>query len=209
MDKRKSIYTLAQSGTADFSDTTHFPEKIVYGEGSEMGDKAVLKGRAKRKTISQVLNLRLIEAVEKKGETERKQGYWNTYHCQNTVVSHNGRIYGKYCKNRHCTLCCSIRKAEIINRYLPVIQTWEDPYFITLTVRAVPARKLETWLKGFKKAFRRIREKYKKRNQRGKGLKLVGIKSLECNFNPVKKTYNPHLHIVVPNEAIADILISE
>ena len=209
MDERKSIYTLAQSGTADFSDTTHFPEKIVYGEGSEMGDKAVLKGRAKRKTISQVLNLRLIEAVEKKGETERKQGYWNTYHCQNTVVSHNGRIYGKYCKNRHCTLCCSIRKAEIINRYLPVIQTWEDPYFITLTVRAVPARKLETWLKGFKKAFRRIREKYKKRNQRGKGLKLVGIKSLECNFNPVKKTYNPHLHIVVPNEAIADILISE
>lgn len=205
----EGIYTLAQSGTTNFSNATHFPKKIVLGEGTEIGDKTALKGRAKRKTVSQVLNLRLIEAAEKKGETERKQGYWNTYHCQNEVVSHNGRIYGKYCKNRHCTLCCSIRKAEIINRYLPIIRTWEDPYFITLTVRAVPAEKLETWLKGFKKAFRRIREKYKKRNQRGKGLKLIGIKSLECNYNPKKKTYNPHFHIVVPNEAIADALISE
>ena len=69
----------------------------MFGEGSEMGDKTALKGRAKRKTISQVLNLRLIEAAEKKGETARKQGYWNTYHCQNKVVSHDGRIYGKYC----------------------------------------------------------------------------------------------------------------
>lgn len=33
-------------------------------------------------------------------------------HCQNNVTSHEGRIYGRYCKNRHCLLCCTIRKAE-------------------------------------------------------------------------------------------------
>lgn len=206
---RENFNTLAQSGTADFGGATHLPEKIVYGEGSEIGDKTVWKGRAKRKTISQVFNLGLIVSVEKKGEPERKQAYWNAYHCQNRLVSYEGRIYGKYCKSRSCTLCCSIRKAEIINRYLPVIKAWEDPFFVTLTVRAVPARKLGLWFKGFKIAFKRICEKYKKRNQRGTGPKLVGIKSLECNFNPKEKTYNPHLHLIVPNEAIADVLIME
>jgi hypothetical protein len=32
---------------------------------------------------------------------------------------------------------------------------------------------------------------------------------LECNFNPVKRTYNPHLHLIVPNKEIANILIAE
>jgi len=45
--------------------------------------------------------------------------------------------------------------------------------------------------------------------ERGKGILLVGIKSLECNFNQSKKTYNPHLHLIVQNKAMADILIAE
>lgn len=206
---REAINTLAQSGTTNFGTNAQAPEKIVCGAGSEIGDKKVWKGRAKRKMISQTLNLRLIEAVEKKGEPERKRAYWNAYHCQNRVTRHDGRIYGKYCKNRTCTLCCSIRKAEIINRYLPVIQTWDDPFFVTLTVRAVPAKKLNLWICGFQKAFRQIREKLKKRHQREQGLKFMGIKSLECNFNPKARTYNPHLHLIVPNEAVADALIRE
>ena len=32
---------------------------------------------------------------------------------------------------------------------------------------------------------------------------------LECNFNPVAKTYNPHFHLIVPNKIIADILVKE
>jgi hypothetical protein len=32
---------------------------------------------------------------------------------------------------------------------------------------------------------------------------------LECNFNPQKRIYNPHLHFIVPNKEIADLLISE
>jgi hypothetical protein len=38
---------------------------------------------------------------------------------------------------------------------------------------------------------------------------LKGIKSLECNFNPERKTYNPHLHLIVENKEMADILIAE
>jgi hypothetical protein len=64
-------------------------------------------------------------------------------------------------------------------------------------------------LREFKEVFQKIREKFKKRHQRGKGIKLVGIKSLECNFNPKTRTYNPHFHLIVPNEATAKILIDE
>ena len=35
------------------------------------------------------------------------------------------------------------------------------------------------------------------------------VKSVECNFNPGAKTYNPHIHLTVPDEATADILIED
>ena len=59
------------------------------------------------------------------------------------------------------------------------------------------------------RAFDRIHNQCKKRHQRGKGIKLIGIKLLECNFNPAKQTYNPHFHLIVPNEEIAELLKSE
>jgi hypothetical protein len=206
---RGAIYTLAQSGTLKNGSIAESADRIVFGAGSELGDNKVWRNRAKRKTISQRLNLGLIQAAEKKGEPERIRGYWNAYYCQNRVVSHDGRIYGKYCKSRTCTLCCSIRKAEIINRYLPVLQKWETPFFVTLTAKAVRAEGLARRFFVFKKVFRRICEKHKKRNQRGNGQKLIGIKSLECNFNPAKQSYNPHFHVLVPNEWVADVLIKD
>ena len=37
----------------------------------------------------------------------------------------------------------------------------------------------------------------------------MGIKSLECNFNAAKRTHNPHLHIIVANKDMAEIIIAE
>ena len=48
-----------------------------------------------------------------------------------------------------------------------------------------------------------------KRSQRGKGVKVIGIKSLECNFNPTRRTYNPHFHLIVPDKATAELLVNE
>jgi hypothetical protein len=199
------VHTLAQTGTGILQPV----EKIVMGKGSDLTDKKAWKGRAKRKGIGQALSVHLINVVQMKGEPERTKPYWNTFHCQSRLIQYNDRTYGTYCKNRFCPLCNSIRKADIINRYLPEIKTWEDPHFITLTVKAAPAERLAKWFRGIDKAFRQIREKLKKRHQRGKGPKFMGIKSLECNFNPSRKTYNPHLHLIVPNKAVADLLVAE
>jgi len=179
------------------------------GKGTDLADTRALQGRAKRKLISQALSVGLASIAEEKGDTEMARTFWNAYRCQKQLTVNQGRSYGDYCKTRCCALCSSIRKAEIINRYLPEIQTWKDPHFVTLTQKAVPAHNLEKWFFGVNKAFRQILSKYKKRHQRGKGIKLMGIKSLECNFNPTRRTYNPHLHFLVPSKEIADILIME
>lgn len=59
------------------------------------------------------------------------------------------------------------------------------------------------------RGFRKITSRCRKRAQRGRGIKLMGIKSLECNFNPVKRTYNPHLHLIVANKQMAELIIAE
>jgi len=196
--------TLAQSGTGKKQKAP----VSVSGNGSDITTDKVKHGRAKRKTISQSMVLGLIDLVKDKNQDS--QQYWNTYHCQGEIITSNGKSYGRYCKNRCCTLCSSIRKAKLINNYSSVLAKWESPYFVTLTIKAVRADRLEYMLKeGIIRAFRLITEKYRKRNQRNKSVKLMGIRSLECNFNPDKKTYNPHLHLIVPDKQTAEILIKE
>ena len=85
----------------------------------------------------------------------------------------------------------------------------KNPHFVTLTVKACKAEKLDEWVKKMYKAFNLIQGRCKKRHQRGKGIKLIGVKSLECNFNPMKKTYNPHFHIIVPSAEVAHLLRRE
>lgn len=153
--------------------------------------------------------LSLIDVVKAKGEPEREQAYWNAYHCQNKVIISENRMYGNYCKNRFCTVCCAIRKADTINRYYPIISQWKDAHFVTLTVKSCKAKNLNKWIEGMLRAFELIHNRCKKRHQRGLGIKLIGIKSLECNFNPKMKTYNPHYHIIVPNKEVAELLKKE
>ena len=134
---------------------------------------------------------------------------WNTSHCQQHVYVNDGLSFGKYCKNRICTLCNSIRKAQTINEYLPTIQTWENPQFLTLTIRAVKKHQLKKYVQGMYRAFNLIKGAERKRYSRGKGIKLMGIKSLECNLNPKTRTYNPHFHLIVPNKETTDLLVNE
>lgn len=164
---------------------------------------------AKRKTITNATVLALIDVVKEKEENEREQQYWNTYHCQSKLVLFNGRMFGNYCKNRICATCNAIRKAQLINKYYPVLKTWENVQFVTLTVLSCNERNLDKWVNGMYRAFKLIKGRCNKRYQRGNGPKLIGIKSLECNFNATKRTYNPHFHILVPNREIADLLKKE
>jgi len=203
------LNTLAENGTKIYQSNIEKPGVIVNGTGSELGNDKFLKSRAKKKLISATLALNFISIADKKEDHEKKQSFWNTYHCQNRLYIVDGKLHGKYCKNRFCTICSGNRKADIINRYLPTVKGWKEPYFLTLTVKSCKAENLKVMIEWVMLTFERIYQKLKKRNQRGKGIKITGIKSLECEFNPVSKTYNPHLHLVVASKEIAETLKRE
>ncbi len=189
--------------------------KMLTGCGSDITVPRVVKGRTRRKFLTQKSMLSVINVETEKQKLndiesqKRIEAYWNTYHCQSKVFTTNGKMYGYYCKNRFCTLCCSIRKASIINKYLPELQKWPEPYFVTLTVKSVKAAMLNKVMKKMIEGISRITTKYRKRNLRNSGIKLIGIRSLECNFNEITKKYNPHFHLIVYNKEVADILKME
>ena len=187
-----------------------FKEKItVKGNGSLIINSKALNKRAKKKMIAQKISLALVDIAKKKGEKELEKSFWNTYYCQNNLMLSEGVVYGDYCKNRWCPLCNGNRSAEQIRKYLPILNTWEDPYFVTLTAKSVSAYKLKWMVKAMLRAFRLIVSKYTARQRRGKAKQLSGIRVMESNFNVIKRTYNVHFHLLVPNEEIADIFINE
>lgn len=182
---------------------------MVSGNGTDITDNQSLANRARRKLITRKIVLALIDVAKEKGETERVQAYWNAYHCLNNVIVANGRMYDRYCKNQFCTICNAICKADTINRYYPVISQWKDVQFVTLTVKACKEEQLDRQIYRMLRAFELIHNRCRKIHQRGKGIKLIGVKSLECNFNPEKKTYNTHFHLIVQNRQIAELLKKE
>ena len=107
--------TLGQSGT----DLQSLPPLIIRGNGSKPANREALKAKAKKKIITQKLMLNLIDIAKRKKDDTLLNSFWNTYRCQEIIITHDKKIYGKYCKNRYCTICLGIRKAEIINKYLP------------------------------------------------------------------------------------------
>lgn len=196
-----------QSGTPKTDKVAQSVE--VTGIGLDITDDDKLKKRAKRKIITNKMMLALIDVAKSKGDSNRVKQYWNTYHCQGKLLRSGEYVYGKFCKNKCCTVCTAIRKAELINKYRPVLAEWNDMYFVTLTIKACKEDKLKMLVDAMYKAMSLTLNRLKKRHQRGKGIKAMGIKSFECNFNPIAKTYNPHYHLIVPSKEIAILLINE
>lgn len=187
-------------------------QQIVKGKGSDLLDTKLLRNRGKKKMITQSLIRAVSEIAEKKGDKRFVKSLWNAYYCQHQVTTDEGRIYtANYCRHRICTVCAGNRKADLINTYYKyILKNWKAPYFVTLTVKAVPAKNLNKWInEGMIRGLNRIIVKYRKRYQRGRSIKLIGIRSLECNFNSKKRTYNPHFHLVVKNKEIAEVFIKE
>ncbi len=151
----------------------------------------------------------MIDVAKAEGRQGILKSLWNTYHCGSKAYTFENRYYTKYCKNRFCTTCLGIRKAEMIRLYYSIIKEWKDPHFVTLTVKAQPKYMLNTMFEKCIEGLQLIIDRNRKKFERGTGIKLMGIRSLECNFNPRAYTYNPHFHLIVPDLETADVLRDE
>jgi len=198
-----TLDTLANGGTHSSDKYYTEPLHKLIGKGTS---EASMKKRPIKKFLDQKIMGALMDVSKENGDDEMYKGYKNTWYCFNDIKTDGERAYGNYCKNRWCSVCSGNRKALLINQYKPIIDKWDKPYFLTLTRQSVSKHKLKSTIKDNDIKFGRIKDRLNKRHKRGKGPKVIALRSTECNYNPVDQTYNPHYHIIVPNREIGRLL---
>ncbi len=157
-----------------------------------------LQKRAKSKYLTHSLTVKLLQL-----DSPLKRSYWNTYYCA-TAISQIGTVFtSKYCKNRFCLVCNRIRTAELINVYLEPLKALKEPYFVTLTKPTVSGDDLKNTIKTDIKNFRKILDRIRKR-----GIKINGIRKLECTVRPLDK-FHPHFHLIVETKQHAELIRTE
>ena len=206
LKKSDSLYldTLAEGGTN--------PENFSFDlvSNTSKSDCQTLKKRARRKYFGNALVKSLVDASRVNKKSSLKKSYWNTFHCAATLTEDSdGKISGRYCKNRWCMVCNSIRTAQLIKQYRPVFYAWDDVYFVTLTVPNIGADSLPGALHAMQTSFKRIHERYKKQHQRGQGERFKGFRKLEITYNAERNDFHPHFHFVVEGESRALQLVAD
>jgi len=205
--QKNPIYKLAELGTS--RKDQELQDGMVKIEGTGI-DRLTLKYKFSKKKFITTSEAKALKEIAKDEEDAKWfYRYQNTIECLDKITTHDGKAFGKFCKNRCCLNCCSIRKAMYVNKFLPIIQSWNDPYFVTLTCKAKSKYKLKKWIRQLITNFDLINRRLRKRHERGKGPKPIGIRALECNYNPIKYTYNPHLHLILESKELAVDFILE
>jgi hypothetical protein len=158
-----------------------------------------LKKRAKSKTISAVFSAKLLHL-----KSPLQKSYFTSLNCANILQVRDGKLISRYCNHRWCLVCNRIRTAKLIKGYYKPLTDLENKYFVTLTIPNVKARDLkktiEVMYSSFRKITRNILLNY--------GTKLTGIRKLECTYNPERKDYHPHYHVIVSGYSEANLLMS-
>lgn len=99
-----------------------------------------------------------------------------------------------YCRDRLCPTCMSMRSQRVRARLVSLVCSMNAPRFLTLTTRD-DARPLSERLKEITDAVRRLRKvKAWKQHVRG------GVMVWEVTYNAAKKTWHPHVHLIIDGE---------
>jgi len=166
-------------------------------EAQKQGE--TLKKRARSKAISRAKALRLVDV-----NSELKQAYWNTFHCSSVLLQEGKKITAKYCKNRWCDVCNRIRTANLIKGYLVPISELKDKQLVTLTIPNIPAGELPISLSAMSDALSVIRKAFTRR-----GYPIIGLRKMECTYNPDENNFHPHFHFVIEGIDNANRIVDE
>ena len=165
-----------------------------------------LTKRCRAKYFARAFVLRMVDI-----DSPLNKSYWNSFHCCNNVgLKESGDTVSHYCDARWCLVCNRIRSAKMINSYLPVLNEWDDKYFVTLTIPNVPADGLSDAIDAMQKEFRRIKDTFYKQRRRNQRVgRFMGLRKLECTYNTERNDYHPHYHVIVEGKQNSNDLLSE
>jgi hypothetical protein len=124
-----------------------------------------------------------------------RRSYFATSICASNLEQRDAKITGKYCKNRWCVVCNRIRTAKLRADYGPTIKGWEDPHFLTLSRPNVSGQQLHNEVRILLAALPKIARAVRRTD----GLEVVAIRKLEITYNPKRRDFHPHIHLVVSN----------
>ena len=172
-----------------------------FGKGTTVQDTIKrLQKRAGRKYFSIPVHIRLAELCN-----DREQYYRNCIYCASTLIQEaDGRIRTSYCNGRLCPICQAIRTAKAMNKYVPLIETFNDPHFLTLTRTTVQARALPDTVERMCNEFSLSNRTLAKR-----GIKVHGLRKLEITCNHETGKFHPHFHCIVEGEEVANALLDQ
>jgi hypothetical protein len=168
--------------------------------------------------------------VNNNKDSERLKSYWNTYHCSEKLEydSKEKKIKSHYCKNRLCIVCNRIRMSKNIKEYIPIVSSWDEIGFVTLSSVNCLEGQIRTQAQEYMKVIELIKKKYnrdKKVELKNFGYnpyeiqKLVlahptdytlqAIVKIEVTYNNRIKTFHPHLHLLVNGYEQSDFIANE
>jgi hypothetical protein len=185
-------YKSRESNAPDYFLTNKQREK-----NKQLAQDQNLRNRANSKNLSHTLAAALMQLPT----AHNPKAYANTFFCASYIVAEENRFKSKYCRNRWCLVCNRIKTAYYIDLYTPHLNTWKDKYLVTLTAPTIKKEDLKAEIQMYLDAFVRIKDKMRKQGQI-----LKGIRKLEITYNPVKKLYHPHFHIIIEGENHANNL---
>lgn len=198
--------TLAQLGTKQQNDDQE--QDFDLSAQTSADDKKALRKRARRKYMTGTYLGALIDVSKATEKSVLLKSYWNSYHCADELtLRSDGKVTGHYCKTRWCLVCNSIRTAQLINKYMPVLETWQEKQFVTLTVPNCSAGNLPVTLEEMYKAFATVKDRMKKQHQRGQAPKFVGLRKMECTYNPNRNDFHPHFHFIIDDKETSNNLV--
>lgn len=165
-------------------------------EGENGRQKFINRQKAKAITLGQIFPLIDLNS-------RLKKSYWRSFHCNRLILQEGHKMTTKYCNGRWCTVCNRIRMAKMINAYSVQLMKLPDLYFVTLTTPNVKSQLLRSEIDMMYKSWRAINHNIRKTYKNN----LKGIRKLECTYNPIADSYNPHFHFLINGKSSAQLLI--
>lgn len=160
--------------------------------------------------LSKDLTLHKIYALIDVCDSQRKKGYWKSYHCANVVIQEGSKLSTGLCRKRWCNVCQRKKTMELLNGYASALKELheETPLFmVTLTAKNIKALKpndLRNEIRLYNKEFTRIKDNLRKTHS----MNVNGFKKVECTYNQTTNEYHPHLHLIIQGQAEAELIKS-
>ncbi len=176
-------------------------DKLAQLATSSNSDTYSVQNLTKRARAKYMTNSYTVALASLKSPLQKS--YNNTvYGCATTILQTQNKLTSTYCKNRWCLVCNRIRTAKLISGYLPQLEKIENKYFVTLTIPNVPGSELRSSIQEMTKKIQVINKSFADRNN-----KLVGIRKLECTYNPIRGDFHPHFHLLIQGEGNAKEIV--